>query len=92
MNDCANYDESSMPSGKRFWTTADVIDCLGISESKFAYLRAMGKMVLPVAQLGKALRFHGGEVRAWACAGGPSVAEWEAIKKRRGLVFDGENL
>lgn len=77
---------------ERLWTTADVINCLKISESKFAYLRAMGRMVPPVAQLGRALRFHPAEVKTWACIGGPSVAEWEASKKRRGLVFDGENL
>jgi hypothetical protein len=69
---------------ERFWTSADVIECLKISESKFAYLRAMGKMAPPVAQLGRVLLFHPREVKEWACAGGPSVTEWEATKKRRG--------
>jgi hypothetical protein len=81
-----------MPGTKRFWTTADVISCLGICESKFFTMRAMGEMVAPVAKVGNALRFHPREVVEWACAGAPPLSEWEAIKKRRGLVFDGENL
>jgi hypothetical protein len=74
------------------WTTTDVLEFLKISPSKFAYLRAMGLMVPPITQLGRSLRFHPREVRAWACSGGPSVTEWEAIKKRRGWIFSGENL
>lgn len=81
-----------VPPTDQLWTTADVAKFLKISMSKFAYLRAMGKMAPPVVTVGKALRFHPREVKAWACAGGPTVTEWEAMKKRRGLIFDAENL
>lgn len=77
---------------QRFWTTADVVECLGISAAKFHTLRSMGQMVAPVAAVGRALRFHPREVIEWTCAGAPSLAEWEAVKRRRGLVYDAKNL
>ncbi len=80
------------PTFEPLWTVNEVVAFLGISASKFAYLRAMGRMVPPITTLGRSLRFHPREVKEWACAGGLSVTEWTAMKKRRGWVFTGENL
>jgi len=79
------------PVGK-LWTTCDVANFLQIGSSKLAYLRAQGMLVLPVAKLGKALRFHPNEVRAWSCAGCPPADEWEAAKLRDPNLFDRQNF
>jgi hypothetical protein len=71
----------------RLWTTDDVIQFLAISKRKFAYLRARGAMVAPVAKIGRRLLFIPAEVRAWVESGCPLLAEWEAIKRRNGLSY-----
>jgi hypothetical protein len=78
--------------GSRLWTATDVMLFLGIGASKFFTLRSLGQMVLPVATVGKSLRFHPGEVKAWACAGCPPVTEWEAAKRRDPNLFDRQNF
>ena len=55
------------------WTSDDVADYLRISPRKFAYLRAQGQMIPPVAQLGKRLLYDPDEVRAWTRAGCPTL-------------------
>jgi hypothetical protein len=66
------------------WTTADVTHYLGVSPRKFAYMRAQGSMLAPIARIGRELRFSPAEVRAWAQAGCPPITEWEATKRREG--------
>ncbi len=83
---------SEVAASGRLWTSADVVAFLQISASKFAYLRAQGLMVPPVATLGKSLRFHPNEVRSWACAGCPPVDEWIAAKRRDRNLFEQWNF
>jgi len=76
----------------RLWTSSDVADFLRIGKSKLATLRAQGLLLLPIAKVGRSLRFHPNEVRAWSCAGCPPVKEWEAAKRRDPNLFDWQNF
>lgn len=75
------------------WTSADVASYLRIGQRKFAYLRSQGRMVPPIARLGKSLRFDQEEVRAWVRAGCPPAVEWDATKRRDGhRIFRTQNF
>lgn len=75
---------SSKLSIEPLWGSAEVVEFLGICPRKFAYMRAQGEMVLPVAKIGRSLRFAPDEVRAWVQAGCPPTNEWNAMKVRDG--------
>lgn len=68
-------------SNGNLWSSADVVNFLRICPRKFAYLRAQGEMVPPIAKIGRSLRFSPEEVQAWVQAGCPSTSEWITMKK-----------
>jgi hypothetical protein len=68
------------------------MEFLRVKSSRFYYLRNMGQMVPPVAKIGRSLRFHPAEVKAWVLAGSPSLDEWEGKKRRNPGLFDREKF